>query len=443
MNNNVDRKNNENGAIVIEATISLTTFVFVIFTILSVVNICYIQARVNFALNAAAKEISQYTYLYYALGADEVQAGWYEATSEDRDLASKTITDVTKFVNTLGEVGDAGKTGNFEAMYAGIQQAEQDGKDVKDVVDQYYDKIKENPKEFLIGMAKLAGTEIAEMAKVYLAQALAEMFMSNNLTANSGDTMEAFLARNNVVEGDDGRLLDFTGSSMMAYGMTDKIQLVCTYDVELIKLLNIDFTFKIRQCTQTASWGNGVSMIQDSNVSLEVPKDPDLPDHLQPDKPNLWEMDSPTERGKYIVAYEKKNYVYTKEGTGHGFDAYDDKTNTFVGIISINPYEKTYQKTSAIKSRMSQSYKTMKKGVSALDEYVIVNKRNADETQDIVSVKSDVNTRKYKLIVVFPVGYDTEAAKALAESIESENKDVTVEIKCEYGAPKTTQSAEQ
>jgi hypothetical protein len=41
-----------------------------IFIILSIITICYAQAKIGTALNAAAKEISQYTYLYYALNGD-------------------------------------------------------------------------------------------------------------------------------------------------------------------------------------------------------------------------------------------------------------------------------------------------------------------------------------------------------------------------------------
>lgn len=36
---------NEQGAIVVEATISLTAFMFLIVTILTVINICYAQAK--------------------------------------------------------------------------------------------------------------------------------------------------------------------------------------------------------------------------------------------------------------------------------------------------------------------------------------------------------------------------------------------------------------
>lgn len=59
------KRKREKGAIVIEATISLTVFIFAILTILSLVDIAYVQAKMSVALNSAAKEISQYSYLYY------------------------------------------------------------------------------------------------------------------------------------------------------------------------------------------------------------------------------------------------------------------------------------------------------------------------------------------------------------------------------------------
>ena len=48
----------DSGAIVVEAIISLTSFVFAIVTVLTVVNICLIQARMAHAINTTASEIS-------------------------------------------------------------------------------------------------------------------------------------------------------------------------------------------------------------------------------------------------------------------------------------------------------------------------------------------------------------------------------------------------
>lgn len=54
----------ESGSVTVEATISLSAFMFAIVTILTIINICIVQARVSYAINTTAKEISQYSYLY-------------------------------------------------------------------------------------------------------------------------------------------------------------------------------------------------------------------------------------------------------------------------------------------------------------------------------------------------------------------------------------------
>lgn len=46
-------ESDEHGAVIIEATLSLSFFMFAIFTLLSVVSICYAQARINTAVDCA------------------------------------------------------------------------------------------------------------------------------------------------------------------------------------------------------------------------------------------------------------------------------------------------------------------------------------------------------------------------------------------------------
>ncbi|MEE1256460.1 MAG: hypothetical protein UHN47_08120 [Lachnospiraceae bacterium] len=57
------RYKEEKGAVVIEATLSLSLFMFMIIMLLSMVNLCTAQAKIGMALNTTAKEISQYTYI--------------------------------------------------------------------------------------------------------------------------------------------------------------------------------------------------------------------------------------------------------------------------------------------------------------------------------------------------------------------------------------------
>ena len=251
-------KNEESGAIVVEATISLTAFVFTIFTILSIVNICYIQAKMSVALNAAAKEISQYSYLYYKLEIDELESDLADDTEDARSLAEDTIDGIGTMLDSLTEVENSISSGDFDSLISAIQDG---ATDVNSLVTQYAEKLADDPKGFIIGIGKLAGSELEDTVKTVLGQVLAKVFMEKNLTAYDGDDADSFLQRYKVVDGFDG--LDFSYTSLMAYGESDKIQLVVTYDVSVIKLLNIDFAFTFRQMAVTTAWDEGVSQIDD------------------------------------------------------------------------------------------------------------------------------------------------------------------------------------
>ena len=81
-----EKISDEKGAIVIEATLSLTFFMFLIVMLLSIVNICIAQAKIAVALNETAKEISQYSYMYTLTGINEIQAENYEMKIQEQML---------------------------------------------------------------------------------------------------------------------------------------------------------------------------------------------------------------------------------------------------------------------------------------------------------------------------------------------------------------------
>ena len=64
MSKTLETRKYEKGNITIEATIALTTFLFMFIMIYSLITICRAQAKIQVALDGTAKEISQYTYLY-------------------------------------------------------------------------------------------------------------------------------------------------------------------------------------------------------------------------------------------------------------------------------------------------------------------------------------------------------------------------------------------
>ena len=248
------KNGNERGAVVVEGIISLTTFMFAIFTLLSIVNICYIQARMTTALTSAAKEISQYSYFYYKFGIDELDAKMAAGTEDERALADKTVTGVASLMDSVSNASNSFQTGDFDNMVKEIDGATGTA---SGLVDQYADRLAEDPKGFILGMGKMMGNELKEGGKALLCQALAKAFMKKNLKASPDDDPDAFLKRYKVVGGMSG--LDFKYTTFLQNGTSNLIQLVVTYKVKVIELLNIDFEYTFRHCVKTTAWGRGVS----------------------------------------------------------------------------------------------------------------------------------------------------------------------------------------
>lgn len=402
------RESRERGAVVVEAVISMTAFIFTILIILSITDIAYTQSKMAVALNSAAKEISQYCFLYYKFQLDEANASLSEGTQGAQKTVEDTMAGLGQMMDSFGNAGSDFEEGNFDsAVDSLISGADSANQTVSNLADQ----VAEDPKAFLIGMGKLAGREVTEAAKVYLGQIMAKAFMSKNLKSFAGDDPDAFLRRLHVVDGMDG--LDFQYTSLMAYGSSNEIQLVCTYKVRVMRLLNTDFTFTFRQAARTQAWGDGVSLVTPRSV---------------------WTSMAPVSRGKYIVEQEKAGYVYTS--SGQGFDAYVNGggKNEFVSITTIDPTSGSYQDVDGIKNRLSGCFNDMYAGVAALDSPVTVIKDSGQTT-----VESDPATRTYRIVLVLPektdAAYRDRVNQAIAQlKAKYPNTALEVEVKQGYGS---------
>ena len=400
------RKDRERGAVIVEGIISLTTFMFAIFTILSIVNICYIQARMSNALNSAAKEISQYSFFYYKFGIDQVEAklSQSEDVKKSRDMADNTVEGIGALMDNLTNANNNLQSGNFDGLVKNIQ----DGRtNVDGMVDEWADAISKDPKGLIIGMGKMLGNELAQEGKALLCEVLAKAFMKKNLKAFPEDDPERFLRGYRVVDGMKG--LDFEYTTFLQDGVSNEIQIVMTYDVRVLEFFNLDFDFTFRQCVKTTAWGRGISAINPED-SMPISKPTST----------IWDS-GPAIRGKYIVAAEKEKYEYTD--SGHHFDAYDADSNTFISIISVDTTTK-----SDIETKLRAALNDMESGVEELDENITVTDSEGNE----VTLPSDPDTREYSLVLVVPDDADMATVEAIVKAFEDEYG-VEVEIRTGYG----------
>ncbi len=375
------KQKRERGAIIVEATISLTTFIFAMFTLYSLVNICYVQSKMSVAVNVAAKEMSQYAYLYSKIGLDEYMSG------KDGKSSKALEEGLGVFFKELGN-------------------------DTESI------------SEDLSGMLTKAGNVAsgdsgAEYIKNGTGMALAKALVQKNLVAYEGDSAEAFLLRNNVVGGLGG--LNFVYTSFLSNKEQDEIDIVVTYDVRVIELLGIEYDFTFVQRAQTKAWSDAAATPETKAEST------------------IWE-NGQLSRGEEIVKKEKTKYRYTSDT--NGFHAYDPAKNEFIRIRSINTFDKTYSGedgTKQIEYALNSTYKTMHDKVSGLSENITVKNKSGNNAK----LNSDPDTRTYKIVLVVPD--DADMAKVQAAVAEFERKKgAKVEIKTGYGnheAPKAEEPA--
>ena len=411
------KKSKERGAIVVEATLTLTLFIFTIFTILMIVDIYYIQAKMSVALNSAAKEISQYSYLYYKLGVDQLESDLAEGAAEARDTANQTIDGVGTMMNSLSGAGSALQSGDFDTM---MNEVETTGQTVESLVNLYGERIGDDPKQFIAGMGKLAGSELSQEAKTALGQVLAKTFMKKNLASYKGQDADAFLKKHRVDKGMAG--LDFNYTSLMAYGTTDQILLVVTYDVNVVKLLNnMDFKFTFRQCAKTTAWDNGISgsQVEEATEAGE----------------SIWD-ESNSKRGHYIQDKETASCTYLS--SGNGFNGYNQSNNEFVNISSINTHAKSYTGADAdknIKKRINEECNKVINGVKPLGETLTLK----DSSGKSAKVSSPKSSRVYKVVIVVPEDADKASIQSIANQVAAQKAKkgytVTIEVKTGYGVP--------
>ena len=201
-----------------------------------------------------------------------------------------------------------------------------------------------------------------------------------------------------------------------------------TYDVSVIKLLNIDFTFTFRQVAKTNAWGNGISLIN-----------PEQNDPSSSTTSTVWDNPSSVERGKIIVLEEKKKYTYTS--SGQGFDAYNNAggANEFVTIMSVDTTLPSYQNAIGIKNILNSNYTNMESNVSSLDGSINVQ----NQSGATVSIASNKDTRSYKIVLVIPDNSDMTVVNQAINEFKSSHPGVSVEVNKEYGHPTPKKDTEE
>lgn len=245
----------EKGSVTIEATISLSFFIFVIITILSVINVCVIQARMAFAINSTAREISEYCYLY-SLIRSELRSGGGGAKKDD---VAPEVVKVFEAIQSIAG-GEMPKIDfkELEGVWNDIIKGEKPGAFGGEILEAA-ENIAKNPAKFLFGLAKLAlkGKLELEVSR-RIATPIVTAMIKKHLTDEKGGKPESFLRAMRVVPHADSYMSGLNlKSSLLFPSGTDYIIVNVRYRVKMIPLLPINMHFDFNQTAVTRGWMQG------------------------------------------------------------------------------------------------------------------------------------------------------------------------------------------
>lgn len=259
----------QQGSAIIEAVLCLTIFMTAIFTILSFINLCRAQAVISNAVDATAKEMSQYAYFYHLSGIEAAERGLAASTAADREkfnqiagstealyksfsgLGSLSVDDMKAAVNTALD-GDTDAAMESIVGNSGLNLGNLSGK-----IDEMSAAMAsiDDPIGFLKGVVVMAGMEGASMLKSQLIAApLASTLIRKHFAVNGMDA-DAYL-RTFGIDGIDA--LNFKMSTIFSPTAPDDIHLVVYYQMDIVNFMNFQFG-KVTICKEavTRAWLGG------------------------------------------------------------------------------------------------------------------------------------------------------------------------------------------
>lgn len=428
----------ERGSITIEATISLSAFMFAIITFLTIVNICIVQSKMSIAINSAAKELSQYSYLYAMTGLNKSEGILAESGAKTKEEINGVLSDVNTVFSEIQALGDNEVTsGDVSGLLNQLDNVSEAGATLKNDLE----ALASDPKQVAFGLLKVLGTDAINLAKSRLIAApLSKAMCKKNLVAERGGDVESYLKSLGVQPHANGSYLDgldFSKSTIFPSG-SNEIRVNVSYDVKVIALLPIDFSFHFNQTAVTHGWLLGEDSYRTTKSVL--------------DNDNIWTSGTVKERSELIrhQGIEDMKVDGYEQVTGASYQdihMYNGQKKEFLAIHSMNPlYSAEGEKTKTLadinKDVIKNQIEYLCTGISDT-----VGGLNTIQTK-VTGSDGSTTKNEYKcsgaskkIIIVIPE--DKNLKEEMQKIIDSaDKKGVTVVLQTGYGnGARTTESS--
>lgn len=428
---------NEKGSITIEATISLSAFMFTIVTILTIVNICVVQTKIGIAINETAKELSQYSYLYSLTGINGSRQKLGAAAGQTKEETNKIISDLnTAFTeiqnlgNSTSKVNASDTSGLLDAL-DGMKDSGGKLKDAGTSLKSTMEELAKDPKGVAIGLLKVIGDDGMNLAMSRLvAEPLAKELSKKNLVAQDGGDVESYLKSLGVKPNAAGSYLDgldFSKSTLFPSG-SNEIRINVSYDVKIIALLPVDFSFHFNQTAVTQGWFAGEKSYRSTAGVLEPTANS-----------SIWTEGTIKERSELIrhqgiEEYKDEGYRQVCGESYQYAQVFNADKNEFIGINSMNPLYSGEGEDTLTLADISDT------AIQSQIEYLCAGLNEQTKKLKEIEVKDNNGNKEsvscedasHRLVIVVPQDSGLkERIQAIADSAEKNG--VIVEIQASYG----------
>lgn len=406
----------EDGSITVEATLMLPLFMFAFMAIVWLAMIARVECITQYAIDQTAKEISQYCYIADKAGFLKNNMSKDSCIINSTDDAIDGIIKLQQMVDSgVTDMADSYNSGDIEGMISGAQN---NVGSIKSQGEAIYSKIKDIAGDNPVGAVKTLATALAgETAKDVVSRVVAiplcKALVPKYITNNTSDA-DAVLKKLGVEEGING--LNFGMSTVLKDGRT--INVVCIYKVKVFWLLGGEKYINVKQTASTAAWIKSASL-DEAQVAE------------QQRTGSNW---SSGNYGHLFVNQEKDNAGSNAVKSGIGIDMYNQETNTFTEVHSMNIFNKSYAnhtgngdsadqytiKKSSVKSAIKSYANGMVSNVNKAGEEIIM-----EDGTRMQTAREDLQHRNKELIIYVPeetqgVSENKKTMDEIAQEVQGE-----------------------
>ena len=269
-------KGRQRGSATVEAIVAFVGFLFVIFTILNVVNFCRAQVLISNAVDAVTKELTQYSYLYQISGLQKFD-------SDIQDIAQTGKDNLNTVAESVGDLysamSDAYETTSREAtnlanatldgsvtedmVTSALNHLEMDGTNINTSINNMtteFATVADNPVLYMKSIIAVAGSEGLEAIKSHLIAAPLAKAMLVKHFGSDWDSADQQLKALGVVDGLGG--MNFGMSTMFSANEKEDIHIVVYYKLKITQFFPwADFEATMCKQSRARAWLGGDDVI--------------------------------------------------------------------------------------------------------------------------------------------------------------------------------------